>query len=176
MYERLRAANAALCVADTDDGPTPSEATADWGYLRLRAVEYSAEISRTGRKTIRELFAGGGAFVYFKHEEAGTGRRFARQLDRCCSRSPAPAAATPRLERSMAATMSMPGSSSTGASGSRHRARSAPAPVSRVKRAGSSFGVTSSQRSGQETGAPGSGRTEYGATIVWPWPFWPKSM
>src|SRR5207249_3553785 len=36
--------------------------------------------------------------------------------------------------------------------------------------------VTSSQRSGHDTGAPGSGRTENGATIVWPCPFWPQSM
>ena len=36
VYERLRAANAALCVADTEEDTTPVEATADWGYLRLR--------------------------------------------------------------------------------------------------------------------------------------------
>src|SRR5207247_1600053 len=37
-YALLRARNAALCVADTEDGTTPTVATADWGYVRLRAV------------------------------------------------------------------------------------------------------------------------------------------
>jgi len=45
-----------------------------------------------------------------------------------------------------------------------------------VNREGSSRAFTSSQRSGHETGAPASGRAENGATIVWPRPFWPKSM
>jgi uncharacterized protein YecE (DUF72 family) len=36
VYERLRARNDALCVADTEKGTTPMVATADWGYLRLR--------------------------------------------------------------------------------------------------------------------------------------------
>ena len=38
---RLAATNAALCIADNDDGATPAVATADWGYLRLRAAGYS---------------------------------------------------------------------------------------------------------------------------------------
>ena len=45
-----------------------------------------------------------------------------------------------------------------------------------VKRAGSRRAVTSLHTSGHDAGAPGSGRSENGATIVWPWPFWPKSM
>ena len=45
-----------------------------------------------------------------------------------------------------------------------------------VKRAGSRRAVTSLHVSGHEAGAPGSGRRENGATMVWPWPFWPKSM
>jgi hypothetical protein len=44
-----------------------------------------------------------------------------------------------------------------------------------VKRLGSRRAVTSDHGSGHEIGAPGSGRTENGATIVWPRPFWPKS-
>ncbi len=50
-----------------------------------------------------------------------------------------------------------------------------PGSVARVKLAGSKSSVTSFHLSGQDAGAPGKGRTEYGATMVRPWPFWPKS-
>jgi uncharacterized protein YecE (DUF72 family) len=81
VYERLRASNAALCVADTEEDTTPVEATADWGYLRLRDQGYTAaDLEGWGRR-IQEM---GGrwrdTYVYFKHEEAGTGPAFARQL------------------------------------------------------------------------------------------------
>jgi uncharacterized protein YecE (DUF72 family) len=81
VYERLRAANAALCVADTEDATTPIEATADWGYLRLRDQGYTAADLEEWSRTIRRLGSGWhDTFVYFKHEEAGTGPAFARQL------------------------------------------------------------------------------------------------
>jgi hypothetical protein len=70
--------------------------------------------------------------------------------------------------------MSMP-SPSTGRSGSAIRSNRFGS-VSSVKRAGSSRGVTSRHSIGHEAGAPGSGRSEKGATMVCPWPFWPKSM
>jgi uncharacterized protein YecE (DUF72 family) len=81
VYARLRAANAALCLADTERETTPLEATADWGYLRLRDQGYTeADLQEWGR-TIERLAAGWrDAFVYFKHEEAGTGPAFARRL------------------------------------------------------------------------------------------------
>ncbi len=81
VYERLRAANAALCVADTEEATTPIEPTADWGYLRLRDQGYTdADLDEWSRR-IRELGARWrDTFVYFKHEEAGTGPAFARQL------------------------------------------------------------------------------------------------
>ena len=81
VYERLRAANAALCLADTESETTPLEATADWGYLRLRDQGYTeADLHEWGR-TIERLGAGWrDAFVYFKHEEAGTGPALARRL------------------------------------------------------------------------------------------------
>jgi uncharacterized protein YecE (DUF72 family) len=82
VYERLRAANAALCVADTEDATTPLEVTADWGYFRLRDQGYTATDLEEWSGTIQRLAAGWrDAFVYFKHEEAGTGPAFARQLE-----------------------------------------------------------------------------------------------
>jgi uncharacterized protein YecE (DUF72 family) len=55
--------------------------TADWGYLRLRDQGYTATDLEGWSRRIAELGAHWrDAFVYFKHEEAGTGPAFARQL------------------------------------------------------------------------------------------------
>jgi uncharacterized protein YecE (DUF72 family) len=82
VYERLRARNAALCIADTEEGTTPAEATADWGYLRLRAVEYPDEDLRRWVATVRRVGAHWrDAFVFFKHEERGTGPALARRFE-----------------------------------------------------------------------------------------------
>jgi len=81
VYARLRAANAALCVADTEEATTPLEVTADWGYFRLRDQGYTADDLRQWSGTIQRLGdKWRDAFVYFKHEEAGTGPAFAKQL------------------------------------------------------------------------------------------------
>ncbi len=80
VYGLLRGRNVALCIVDHDDGATPAVATADWGYFRLRAVEYSAEALARWAGTIRDLFGAGGAFVYFKHEDGATGPPLARKL------------------------------------------------------------------------------------------------
>ncbi|MBI3105900.1 MAG: DUF72 domain-containing protein [Candidatus Rokubacteria bacterium] len=81
VYERLRARDAALCVADTEKGTTPLVATADWGYFRLRDEGYTAKDLEEWGRTITRLGTGWrDAFVYFKHEEAGAGPAFARQL------------------------------------------------------------------------------------------------
>jgi uncharacterized protein YecE (DUF72 family) len=81
VYERLHARNAALCIVDHEDGATPAVATADWGYLRLRAVEYSdADLARWAA-TIRETGAGWrDAFVFFKHEDQATGPALAKRF------------------------------------------------------------------------------------------------
>ncbi|HXG16760.1 MAG TPA: DUF72 domain-containing protein [Calidithermus sp.] len=78
VYERLRAAGVALCVADTEAGTTPLEATAPFGYLRLRDLDYTdtdlARWARTVRGTWTE------AWVYFKHEASGRGPALAARL------------------------------------------------------------------------------------------------
>lgn len=82
VYDRLRAANAALCVADTEDATTPIETTADWGYLRLRDQGYTeADLAEWAGKIVALGPTWRDVFVYFKHEEAGTGPAFARQLE-----------------------------------------------------------------------------------------------
>jgi uncharacterized protein YecE (DUF72 family) len=82
VYEVLRARNAALCIADNEDGSTPAVATADFGYLRLRAVEYAdADLARWVA-TIREVGAGWrDAFVFFKHEDSASGPALARRFE-----------------------------------------------------------------------------------------------
>jgi uncharacterized protein YecE (DUF72 family) len=81
VYTRLAARNAALCVADNDDGATPAVATADWGYLRLRATGYADEALRGWLTTIRRIGAGWhDAYVFFKHEDRGTGPALAARL------------------------------------------------------------------------------------------------
>jgi uncharacterized protein YecE (DUF72 family) len=82
VYDRLRARNAALCIADTEEGSTPAVATADWGYLRLRAVEYTDAQLAEWVAVMRRIGAGWrDAFVFFKHEDAGTGPALAKRFE-----------------------------------------------------------------------------------------------
>jgi uncharacterized protein YecE (DUF72 family) len=81
IYERLAARNAALCLADDGDGATPFVATADWGYLRLRATGYTDDDLRGWLAQMRQTGARwADAFVFFKHEDQGTGPALARRL------------------------------------------------------------------------------------------------
>ena len=79
VYDLLRARNAALCIADTEEGTTPVIPTADFGYLRLRDRAYTrTELARWAAVAARAEWRD--AFVYFKHEESGSGPRLARKL------------------------------------------------------------------------------------------------
>jgi uncharacterized protein YecE (DUF72 family) len=81
VYALLRARNAALCVAETEEGSTPAVATADFGYLRLRAVEYTDDQLRGWLDTMARVGAGWhDAFVFFKHEDTGSGPALARRF------------------------------------------------------------------------------------------------
>lgn len=81
VYERLRSRNAALCIADTEQGTTPAVATADFGYFRLRDEGYSREDLKRWVQMVRKLGTEWkDAFVYFKHEESGIGPALAQQF------------------------------------------------------------------------------------------------
>ena len=81
IYTRLAARNAALCIADNDEGATPAVATASWGYLRLRATGYTDDDLRGWLATVHRVGAGWrDAFVFFKHEEKGTGPALGARL------------------------------------------------------------------------------------------------
>ena len=83
VFSRLQAKGFALCVADSENFSTPVEITAGYAYFRLRDEGYQpADIERWAQ-VIREKTAGSReVFVYFKHEEAGIGTEFAKQLIR----------------------------------------------------------------------------------------------
>ena len=80
VLELLRAHNRTLCISDTDELPASHiDKTADWGYLRLRRVQYSetdlaAWLNRISAQEWKT------AFVFFKHEDEGTGPKLAAQF------------------------------------------------------------------------------------------------
>lgn len=76
----LRSQNRALCLLDTEEMPASRiEKTADWGYMRLRRVNYSESelkewITRMRAQKWKDTF------VFFKHEDEGTGPKLAAQF------------------------------------------------------------------------------------------------
>lgn len=80
VFESLRRHSCALCIADIDDTPRAELVhTAEWGYLRLRRESYTDEqlrewLGKVRRQNWKE------AYVFFKHEDSGTGPKFAARL------------------------------------------------------------------------------------------------
>ncbi len=79
VFRALSSAGAALCWAEDEELSTPNESTAGWGYLRLRRPNYSGADLAACAERIRTQ-AWSEAYVFFKHEEAGTGPRLAGEL------------------------------------------------------------------------------------------------
>jgi uncharacterized protein YecE (DUF72 family) len=80
VIQLLKRDNRALCVSDTDDLPANHiDKTADWGYLRLRRVNYSPPnltdwIERIRTQNWKDTY------VFFKHEDEGTGPKLAAEF------------------------------------------------------------------------------------------------
>ena len=76
----LKANRCALCIADADDDlEIPFVSTANWGYLRLRREEYTTgSLKKWMRQVQTQEWEK--AFVFFKHEDAGTGPKLAAQF------------------------------------------------------------------------------------------------
>ncbi len=73
--------NAALCVADTEEGHTPLVATADFGYMRLRDEGYTPQDLEQWAESVKTLGKGWqDGFVFFKHEESGIGPKLAQEF------------------------------------------------------------------------------------------------
>ncbi len=79
VYAALKSRGAALCIAENEDLSTPLEATADWGYLRLRRQDYGEKELHDWAERIRTR-PWSETYVFFKHEEEATGPRLAGQL------------------------------------------------------------------------------------------------
>ena len=81
IFGLLKSRNIALCIADTENMATPTAATADYGYLRLRREDYEKiDIERWAKFVREQNNRWSDAFVYFKHEEAGIGPKLATQM------------------------------------------------------------------------------------------------
>lgn len=78
VWAALRAANAALCIAETDKLESPLVATARWGYVRLRRDDYPDAILEEWARRIRGQ-PWDDVFVYLKHDE-GNAPAVARRL------------------------------------------------------------------------------------------------
>src|SRR6266508_5541135 len=90
VFEALRGRGCTLCVAEDEELATPFVATAGWGYLRLRRQDYGEEDLRDrAGKLLSQPWSE--AYVFFKHEEGGTGPKLAERLTKIVD--------TPGLER-----------------------------------------------------------------------------
>ncbi len=79
VYEVLGDRGAALVVSDGTEKAATVTSTSDWGYLRLRRESYGDDelldwASRIRNTPWRE------AFIFFKHEDEGTGPRLGRRF------------------------------------------------------------------------------------------------
>jgi len=79
-FDLLRARDCALVVSDTDEKPlTEIISTARWGYLRLRRTAYDENDLGEWMKRVQDQ-KWKEAFVFFKHEDEGTGPKLAAQF------------------------------------------------------------------------------------------------
>jgi uncharacterized protein YecE (DUF72 family) len=80
VFDCLRKNSCALCLADTDDAPSPElVSTAGWGFVRLRRENYIDESLREWIGRFRSQ-AWDEAYVFFKHEDAGVGPKLAARF------------------------------------------------------------------------------------------------
>jgi uncharacterized protein YecE (DUF72 family) len=76
----LREYGGALCLADTEELPAPElVSTAHWGYVRLRREAYTEEQLREWITRLRAQ-PWDDVYIFFKHEDTGTGPELARQF------------------------------------------------------------------------------------------------
>ena len=81
VYEVFRANNIALCLNETAEFAAPKIVTANFGYLRLRREDYDTPIIEQWVAFVKQQETKWSeVFVYFKHEEAGLGPKFAQQM------------------------------------------------------------------------------------------------
>ena len=80
VFGLLRQQDCALVISDTDEKPlTEIVGTARWGYLRLRRTAYDENDLSQWLQRVREQ-KWKDAFIFFKHEDEGTGPKLAAQF------------------------------------------------------------------------------------------------
>jgi uncharacterized protein YecE (DUF72 family) len=80
VYSLMRAKRCALCCSDGENQELRKlAAVADWGYLRLRRQDYTDAELKQWAETIGS-FDWREVYVFFKHEEAGTGPELAKRF------------------------------------------------------------------------------------------------
>jgi uncharacterized protein YecE (DUF72 family) len=81
VFDLLRGAGAALCVAESEKMTAPDVTTAGFHYYRMRKPDYSSEERAALReKCAAHIAAGRDVFVYFKHEDTPEGALYAEEL------------------------------------------------------------------------------------------------
>lgn len=79
VFSLLRKYRVALCIADAEGLATPHMATAGFGYLRLRRPQYTERDMLQWHALIKQQ-TWKRTYVFFKHEEAGTGPAFVQRF------------------------------------------------------------------------------------------------
>jgi uncharacterized protein YecE (DUF72 family) len=80
-YALLRQLGTALCLAEAEKDTPPEVLTADFTYVRLRREDYTSKQLKEWRKRFAGWLAQGiDVYVYCKHEDAGKGPAYAREL------------------------------------------------------------------------------------------------
>jgi uncharacterized protein YecE (DUF72 family) len=80
-FAALKSGGCSLCIADTEKLSTPVVFTGKHAYFRLRREDYTKkDIARWAAIIGEETSRMKQIYVYFKHEETGTGPKFAREL------------------------------------------------------------------------------------------------
>ena len=80
VVELLRSQKRVFCMSDIEDLPESyTYKTADWGYVRLRRVQYSDADLKVWVKRIKAQ-KWKDTYVFFKHEDEGTGPKLAARF------------------------------------------------------------------------------------------------
>jgi uncharacterized protein YecE (DUF72 family) len=80
VWEIFRNNNIALCLNETAEFAAPKIVTANFGYLRLRREDYGKTDIEQWAAFVKQEAKWSEAFIYFKHEEAGLGPKFAQRM------------------------------------------------------------------------------------------------
>jgi uncharacterized protein YecE (DUF72 family) len=80
VFAALRAANTALCEAESEKLETPETETADFSYFRLRKEGYTAKERKTLAGKVTGRGKRGDVYVFFKHEDTPEGALYAEKL------------------------------------------------------------------------------------------------